>query len=577
MDPLVHRPAGDLLEEIVGKGAEGFPRYLGHAGEAPRTYRLAVLLGGLSLGPGVVEAVREHLGRRESPEKWAVVRGLGELGHPEAEGYFARVLRERASADAMAVAVRCLGRIRGEKTLPLVLGALEQPLLVAEACGALGRYGTPEAVAALAARAEEFPAFQALARLGAADPDRLTAALGRGAPWTAAAAQGLGLRGDPAQGERLLPLLASRDREEARAAFEAYARLGAPQGVAPLLQAAGRGLEAWSVEALGALGDPEAHGFLLAALAPPRPAGFWRRLLGGTKPGYADRRGVFRAVRGATDPGVLDALTGWLTAEDDPVALRELLGCRGLAEGGRGEALAGAWRGGGLTVRYAAARALLQAPSGAFLAEALDCLGQPGLLSLDGAPASTDPARVLEVLARDENPFLLLGGFLDSGLADLETLEADLAARLGTWSFPGEGAAARDGAGGAFLGAFGDARPGVRRDLGRLWTLLGEVTDRGDPLVELFLCHGGAHRGGLQRMLLRAFPAAVARFVQGRGDRHLPELDAVAAHLPTAGPAAASLGGVLDGARRALMAECRDIALLVEGSQRGDVVLIEAL
>ncbi|MBE0616406.1 MAG: HEAT repeat domain-containing protein, partial [Proteobacteria bacterium] len=166
MDALVHRPVGDLLEEIVDRGPARSPDYLVHVPGAPPAFRLAVLLGALCLGPEVVEAVRERLIGRESAEKWALVRALAELAHPEAEGYLARLLRERPTLEASAAALRGLGRIRGPKSLPLVVRALEEPLLAAEACAALGGYATPDARQALLDRAEELPAFRELATLG---------------------------------------------------------------------------------------------------------------------------------------------------------------------------------------------------------------------------------------------------------------------------------------------------------------------------------------------------------------------------------------------------------------------------
>ncbi|MHB8763570.1 MAG: hypothetical protein ACYDA8_04400, partial [Deferrisomatales bacterium] len=236
-----------------------------------------------------------------------------------------------------------------------------------------------------------------------------------------------------------------------------------------------------------------------------------------------------------------------------------------------------------LLVAHAAARALLQVPTAAFLSEALDCLAKPGLLELDRARSTADAGRARVVHARENNPFLVLGGFLDAELVDLDGLDAALASRLREWSFPAavppEERLARPGEAelGQFLQAFQRARPGVEEALSRLWTLLGQVEERGEPLLELFLSFVGAHRGGLQRMIYLSMPAALGRFIQGKTDRHLAELSAVAAHLPVAGPLVGPLRDVFDRARRALMAECRDLALLIEGNQRGDMVLVEVL
>ena len=81
----------------------------------------------------------------------------------------------------------------------------------------------------------------------------------------------------------------------------------------------------------------------------------------------------------------------------------------------------------------------------------------------------------------------------------------------------------------------------------------------------------------IQRAIGRGFPSALARYVHGLDDRHLRELDDVAAALPPGWPTAHPIPRALENARRCLMAECRDIALMVAGSPRGDMVLVEEL
>ncbi|NTU60685.1 MAG: hypothetical protein HGA98_06465, partial [Deltaproteobacteria bacterium] len=128
-----------------------------------------------------------------------------------------------------------------------------------------------------------------------------------------------------------------------------------------------------------------------------------------------------------------------------------------------------------------------------------------------------------------------------------------------------------------FLEALGEASPALREPLFRLANLLAELTSGGDSLLDLGLCVTGEHLGGLQRALCRGFPSAVGRLVEGRDDRFLPALDRLAARVPEEGPVRPFLRGLFDKARRALMAECRDMAVYSEGAPRGDMVLVEQL
>lgn len=586
MEALVHRPIGDLLEEILTRGAARFSAYVEPYPLAPTSYRIAVLAGGLCLGPEAEDHLRERLTQRDSPEKARLVLGLGEIGHPLAEGHLVRVLREPGGDETKAAALRSLGRIRGARSLPLVRQHLDHPGLLPAACEALAGYGGAEAAAALLERAEEFPAFRALCELGApAARDLFVAGLGRGPPWDAEAARGLGRLGDPAEAARLLPCLEAPDPQLARAAFEAYARLGAPAGAEPLLRVAGQGLAPWMVAALEPVDDPGIHQVLFRILTAGPPRGFFGRLFRRRAKPPADRRAVYRALRGAQEPEVVEGLLERLQEGAGLLEVREILQNRGLRTQERyAEGLLPLWREGDLLTRYLAARVLLQVPLPDFFSEALDLLGRPGFVPLDGAPAAADRARLLEAHARDHNPCLLLGGFVEAGFLDEAGLLEALRRRFAWQGFPdARGAAARfRGAGeqdmGEFLGAMEAAHPALAQPLARLWGLLDETDERGDRLLDLFLAWTGAHRGPLQRVVAQGLGPALARFVQGKTDRHLPVLDRIADHVPPEGPLAAPLREAFAVARRTLQASCRDIALLMEGrSQRGDMVLIEEL
>ncbi len=584
MEAELHRPLGDLLEEILDRGPGSYPRYLRGFPEAPRTYRLAVLLGGLCLGPDVVEVFHEWVARPDSPAKQGVLLGLGAIGHPLAEGYLVRVCRERPSLDAAITALQGLARIRGPKSLPLVVRCLDHPFLKAQACQTLAAYGGSDAEQALLDLGEDDPdAVRALARMGApGGRERFLAALKREPPWPAWGAEGIGRLGDPELGERLTAFLCAEDEEVRRAAWEAYVRLGAPAGVEPLLEAAGDSPEGWMLEALGRAPDPRVQEYAAGFLSRPARGGWLRRLFRKTREG-ADPLRVIRALRHTCHPGAMEHLVRRLQEAEGP-ELRELLLVRGFREDPRYVPdLEGVWRRGALLPAYLAARCLAQVPSTQFLREALEMLGRPGLVREDELPPGGDPERLLEALAADTNPVVDLASFLDSGLVDLDALEENLRQRMASGAFPPGGPARgrltgpeEQGLAG-FLDALAAAHPSRRHALDRMWALLARVDDRGDPVLELFVCWGGEHRGGLQRALYQALPSSLGTWIQGRTDRDLPDLDTLAAAVPDKGPLAGPLRELLERTRRALQAECRDMVLMLEGAVRGDMVLIEAL
>ncbi|MHB8765855.1 MAG: hypothetical protein ACYDA8_16190, partial [Deferrisomatales bacterium] len=268
---MADRPAGEVLQALLADGPARFPFYLVPYPEAPEPYRAAVLMGGLALGPEVSQGVQELVGRRDSPEKRAAMRGLAELGHPRAEGYFARVLREGPSVLDRVDALGCLGALGGAGAVRAIAPSLADPFLFEAACEALARCGGAEAEAALLPRAHELPALTALARLGAAGArEAFEGALTRDRPWAVAGVEGLGRLGDPGAAARVRAGIGDGGGELGRAAFAAYARCGAPLGAEPLLAAAEAGVEPWMVEPLSHVDHPEVHRRLLAAVAAPR-------------------------------------------------------------------------------------------------------------------------------------------------------------------------------------------------------------------------------------------------------------------------------------------------------------------
>lgn len=586
MDETNIGPAGDVLEEIVRRGPARLPHFVACYPAADLPCRAAILLGGLLLGPEAVEACRGVLRSPDSKAKLAFALGFGQLGHPEAEGYLARLLRETENPDLLASAVRCLGRTRGARAMPLLVQALDREVVFEPACEALTEHGGPEAVAALRPRADRFPAFQALAALGPPEAKALFVEhLGREPPWGAQAARGLAGVGDPSLAGLLLPLLRSDDAATRRAAFEGYARLGAPEGAQPLLETAARELRPWMIPALGAAASPEACRFLLDALAPAAPRGFWRNLFRRSKGGpAADPRAVYRALRGAVDPDTVARLAARLPVEKDFGALRELLSSPPLAAHPQGRGpLEALWRGEDLRTSYLAARAFLRAPTAGFLSEALQTLGKPGFRALDQAAGLADPGHLMKGYATDNNVFLLVGELLDSEFVDLAAFETFLRGRFRGWGFPEPVPPSRrfqapqDGDVAQFLEALDASQPAGREPLDRLWGLLADAEGETGAVLDLFLCSTGVHRGGVHRALARGLPGAVDRFLVGKSDRELPELEAVAARVPPDAPVSPELRQVFSRARRRLMAECRDLVLVSEGAPRGDVVLMEIL
>ncbi|GAB4265474.1 MAG: hypothetical protein Kow0092_17840 [Deferrisomatales bacterium] len=580
------RWAGGLLQDLVLGGPERWiDRFRGYP-EAPDELRAALLLGALALGPDVEEALGAHLGRPDSPAKYALARALGAAGHPAAAGTLLAVVRGRSRAGEPGEALRLLGAARVPRAFPLLVHALDSPYTFADACRALAAYATPEAAEALLPRAEAVPALEALAALGEprARGAFRAAVAARDPARRAAGALGLGRTEDREAAETLLPLLRDRDEEVAQVAFEAYARLGAPLGTGPLLEAARRRPAPWMVGPLGALGDGETDRFLVACLGGPERRRRHRgaRFLSRPNPLF-DPLCVCRALGRSRDPRAASALLQRLRRDSDPAAVRAILQVPGVwARAASSDAVWEVWEGDDLVGQLAAARAFLAEPTPRALSAVTAYLARPGPVALGGLPQGADPGQALARHATERAPLVDLGALLESALLDrlpwLETLRE----RFVQGRFPpSDLALARrppeDAEVFAYLDALARAHPNQARALRRLWNLLDAVEDRGDRVLDLYLCFAGCHRGGVQRAVVRRLPEALARLARDMGEEHLPLLERIAVRAPTAGPLAGRLAGAFEEIRRALRSRCRDAALVPDRGPAGDLVLVEAL
>jgi hypothetical protein len=211
-------------------------------------------------------------------------------------------------------------------------------------------------------------------------------------------------------------------------------------------------------------------------------------------------------------------------------------------------------------------------------------LRMPGFVELDSATAIMDPQHLLESRSAELNPALMVGRFLESGLIDLPSLLKKLRERFGQKRFPmsmppmSRFSALEDGGFGPFLEALGNAHSMTREELSRIWELFIELEDDSIPLFELFWSESGLHRGGIQRLILRSLERGVGRWIEGKDDKFLSELDAVESTIPRDGPLAVRVLATFETARTKLMSECKDMVVWMEGGgQRGDIVLIEKL
>jgi hypothetical protein len=510
--------------------------------------------------------------------------GLAEMGSPDAEGYFLRWIRETSVTQPPHIAVRALGRIAGKRSFAPLVETLKNPSLFAAACEALSRYGEAEAAAPLLPHADRPEALTALARMGArAAREKFLEALAGEMPLAAEAARGLGRAGNPEDGKALLPHLASPSFEMAAAAFEAYCALGVPEGYEPLRAACAEGVAPWMVAPLARLDDPQAYEILFSGLGEHPAKTLWRKILFWKRPPQAEPREIYAALGNARDPRITIELARSISQRMNRLELRGLLRNPLVHEDAAASAeMVRILRGRDLLAAYFVAESWLRDPSIAFFFEALRTLRLEGFLEMDHASAIDDEARLLETAARESSPSLLLGGFLDSGLLDLDTLHAGLRRRFAEGSFPSDGRPADlDDAGwGNFkplLDALDLAFPGMKDSMNRLWRVLLDTEDRGAPLYELFWCETGLHRGGIQRLLRRRMEESVSLWTEGKDDGFLREVEKASAQVPTEGPLTAPLGEIFARARAKLMAECKDMVVWTEGGKRGDMVLIARL
>jgi len=506
------------------------------------------------------------------------------MGFPDAEGYFLRCLRERGTGNSPVAAARLLGRSGGKRSIDPLTGCLTGGELSQAAADAMADIGSPEAAAALLAKADREEAFLALARLAPASAhDLFRKKLEEPAPLNTAAARALGRIGKAEDAALLLPLIASADRELARAAFEGYAAMGAPEGLEPLAKAAAEGVEPWMVGPLAALDSPEARAILFTGLGPRPLKGLWKKLAFWKRAPRADLPDLYRALAGAGEGEIVAELARRLHAGMDPTEMKALLGNECIASDPKArEELARMARGRDLVAAYRAFAAWGACPDAGYFPEAMRLFRIAGFLEMDQASAVEDEERMLEAAAHESSPCLLVGGLLESTVLDLAPLVESLRKRLHAGNFAAEGRPEPlAGAGGGnlapFLDAFDDAYPAMKEALPRLWRLLNETTEGGFPLFELLWCHTGLHRGGIQRMAYRRMDDALDRWTAGKDDTFLPEVEKAQGHVPREGELRGPLLALFQKARARLMAECKDLVVWVEGGQRGDIVLVEKL
>jgi hypothetical protein len=192
-----------------------------------------------------------------------------------------------------------------------------------------------------------------------------------------------------------------------------------------------------------------------------------------------------------------------------------------------------------------------------------------------------DEDRLMESCARDNNPCLMLGGFLDSDALDCEAILPSLLRRFVRWEFPKplreEDLFAADDSFIRLFDKFDEAHPAFEEHLDRLWGLLLEEEADGSPLFELFWSQTGLHRGGVQRLIARRMVESVRLWTAGKDDSFLPELDRAAADIPREGRLGVRLGAIFETTRTRLKAQCKDMVVWMEGGRQGDMVLIDKI
>lgn len=268
------------------------------------------LLGAGTEGAGAFLTALRTAGTREGGRPWRRIAAL--LAARRDASVVDRIAQamEGQTAALRLEAVRLLGALADPRAIPALTRALGDGSaeVVSEAAEALSRLGTAATPALTAAletgndAARRFAA-RALGRSpGAAVVDALALALkDRDAEVRRAAARSLGEHRDPASLDALLVALRDASAAVAQEAATAVGRIGDPRAVDLLIHAAlgqtGAGANLATIQALAALGDPRALGFLLQRLDHPDP-----KLVAAA----AAALGSFK------DPGAVDALIGTL-------------------------------------------------------------------------------------------------------------------------------------------------------------------------------------------------------------------------------------------------------------------------
>ncbi|TAL15744.1 HEAT repeat domain-containing protein [bacterium] len=586
MEDTINRPLGDLLEEILHKGIPAYPDQIRRYHACQTANRVAILLGGLALGPALQEALNEWSLKTDSPEKFSLMIGLSHMGHPDAERYFLRYLPEKKPEKVTRVAIEALSRLRSEKYFEFLVKCVDDPYLFPAVADALVNIGGERAGELLLPHTERWEGFEALAKLAYPKARPLfIRALRQGPPMDAAAATALGKIGNPEDGERLSPLIGGKNHELSRAAFISYAKMGAPQGPEPLLRVAAKELQPWMVEPLSSLDSPEVYSLFMKNMESSKAGSLLKKMVFWKQEVKTENSWLYRGLRNCQDPAVAAELAVKLRQNPSKAELRALLQNKTLFTLESAEKdLLGLVQGNDLYASYLATRGWLNSPSTSFMTAAMKLLRMPGYVELDAATAIMDPQHLLESRSAELNPVLLVGRFLESGLVDLQSLQEKLKERLGQKKFPAvisprtRFSALEDGGFGPFLEALGNAHSTIREELSRIWELFIDIEDESVPLFELFWSESGLHRGGIQRLIMRSLDGSVRRWIEGKDDRFLSELDSVESTIPRDGPLAARILGSFSSARVKLMSECKDIVVWMEGGgQRGDIVLIEKL
>jgi hypothetical protein len=586
MADVLNRPIGDLLEEILHKGIPAYPEQVRSYPACQESNRVAILLGGLALGPALHESFAELFSKPDSPEKFAFMSGLAEMGHPGVEGYFLRFLREEKADKYKRAAIRSLVQIKSAKLYEYLEKYIEDPSFLPDAAAALASLGGERAGELLIRHTERWEGFEALSRLSYAGARPLfIRSLRQGPPMDAAAATALGNIGDPEDGERLSVLIGGKNQELSRAAFLAYAKMGAPQGIDPLLRAASKDLQPWMVEALGSFCTPEVYNLFMKNLEPSIAGSLLKKIVFWKQEVKPENSWLYRGLRNCENPEIVEGLAAKLHQNPSKAELRALLQNKKLFTVDSAEKdLLGLVKGSDLYFSYLATRGWLNSPSTGFFIAALRLLRMPGYVELDSATAIMDPQHLLESRSAELNPALLVGRFLESDHIDLHSLLRKLRERFAQKKFPVAVAprtrfsALEDGGFGPFLEALGNAHSPIREELSRIWELFIDIEYESVPLFELFWSESGLHRGGIQRLILRSLDSSVNKWIEGKDDKFLAELDAVESTIPRDGPLAVRVLASFAAARVKLMSECKDMVVWMEGGgQRGDIVLIEKL